>query len=327
MPVRESAKPHAEPCRCRAFLLTETTSRMTSRADDRDAQTAARKRGQYAPSAPRIAIQGYPGAFHEIAARCFFQGEEPEMLPADTFREVVGLIEEGSADGGLMAIENTLAGSIMHNYELLRESSLHIVGEVYLRIRQNLLALPGSSLNDLQEVHSHPMALAQCAEFFQQHPHIRLVETVDTALSARDIRRNGWQHIGAVASTLAAERYGLQVLAPSIETHKQNHTRFLVLGRQPAPQPSQQEKVSICFSLEHEVGSLYKVLAVLAAYQVNLTKIQSAPIVGRHWEYRFYIDFVMEGKVGWEQAVEAIQPLTHELKVMGVYEKGKHHEG
>ncbi|RMF29479.1 MAG: prephenate dehydratase [Bacteroidetes bacterium] len=300
---------------------------MTYRADDRQADAAARQAGRPAPTAPRIAIQGYPGAFHEIAARCFFEGTEPEVLPADTFREVVQLIERGTADAGLMAIENTLAGSIMHNYELLRESSLRIVGEVYLRIRQNLLAFPGSTLNDLQEVHSHPMALAQCAEFFRQHPHIRLVETVDTALSARHIRENGWKHIGAVASSLAAERYGLHVLAPSIETHKQNHTRFLVLGRQPARRPPTEEKVSICFSLDHEVGSLYKVLAVLAAYQVNLTKIQSAPIVGRHWEYRFYIDFVLEGKVSWEQALEAIQPLTHELKVMGVYEKGKHHEG
>jgi len=276
----------------------------------------------------RIAIQGYRGAFHEIAARNFHQNQEIEIVPADTFDEVVELVEKGEqANGGMMAIENSLAGSIMHNYRLLNESNLSVFGEVFLRIKQNLMALPGRRIEDLKEVHSHPMAIAQCREFFRSYPHIRLIETLDTALSAKRIQEQNLQQVGAIASSLAAELYELDVLMPSIETNKKNYTRFLVLGpKNGAPPIEEVEKVSLCFSAGHEVGSLHKVLAVLAAYNINLTKIQSAPIIGRQWEYRFFVDFVMEGKVGWGQALEAIKPLTTELKVLGTYRKGMHYE-
>ncbi len=276
----------------------------------------------------RIAIQGYRGAFHEIAARNFHRDQEIEIVPADTFDELVEIVEKGErANGGMMAIENSLAGSIMHNYRLLNESNLSVFGEVFLRIKQNLMALPGKRIEDLKEVRSHPMAIAQCREFFRSYPHIRLIETLDTALSAKRIQEQNLQQVGAIASTLAAELYELEVLMPSIETNKKNYTRFLVLGRKNgAPQIDEVEKVSLCFSAGHEVGSLHKVLAVLAAYNINLTKIQSAPIIGRQWEYRFFVDFVMEGKVGWAQALEAIKPLTTELKVHGTYRKGVHYE-
>lgn len=276
----------------------------------------------------RVCIQGYPGAFHEIAARFCFAETDIEIVPALTFEELVRRIETGDgADAGLMAIENTLAGSLMSNYKLLNQSSLTIIGEVYLRIKQNLMALPGKTIEDLREVHSHPIAIEQCREFFRQHPHIRLVEIEDTALAARHIRDKQLEDVGAIASTLAAGMYGMEILAPGIETNKLNFTRFLVLAPSHAAQPVKHaDKVSICFATDHMVGSLYKVLAVLAAYGVNLTKIQSAPIIGRPWEYMFYIDFVAEGKVGYEQAIDAILPLTRDLRILGAYRQGQQYE-
>jgi prephenate dehydratase len=276
----------------------------------------------------RVCIQGYAGAFHEIAARYCFEGQDIEVVPAHTFDQLVGLLESGEkVDTALMAIENTLAGSLMYNYDLLNKSKLQIVGEVYLRIKQNLMVLPGVKIEDLVEVHSHPIAIAQCREFFRQYPHIKLIETVDTALSAKLIREKGLTNVGAIASTLAAELYEMEILAAGIETNKKNHTRFLVLERrEEAVVPEDADKVSLCFSVDHEVGSLYKVLAVLAAYNVNLTKIQSAPIIGKPWEYMFFLDFVEDTRVGYQQSIDAIKPLTHNLNVLGIYKKGGHFE-
>lgn len=275
----------------------------------------------------KVTIQGYAGAFHEIAARHCFDQRALEIVPSHTFDQLVEKIEKGEeADVGLMAIENTLAGSLMNNYHLLNESRLSIVGEVYLRIKQNLMTLPGVRIEDLEEVHSHPIAIAQCRAFFQEHPHIQLVETVDTALSAKTVRDKKLKNVGALASTLAAEMYELDIIAAGIETNKKNHTRFLVLNREEDAKVETVDKVSLCFATDHEVGSLYKVLAVLAAYNVNLTKIQSAPIIGRPWEYMFFVDFVVEGKVGYQQALDAIKPLTHDLRVLGTYQRGKHFE-
>jgi prephenate dehydratase len=282
-----------------------------------------------APSASqpplRVGIQGYAGAFHELAARRFFGDRPLEIVPAHTFDQLVSTLETGQTmDTSLMAIENTLAGTLLANYLLLTQSSLSITGEVFLHIQQNLLVQPGVAIEDLREVHSHPIAIAQCREFFDQYPHIHLVETADTALSAREVSEKGWRHIGAIASTLAAELYGLEVLAESIETNKLNHTRFLVLERSNQTLFSRgADKVSLSFTVDHQVGSLYKVLAVLAAYNVNLTKIQSAPIIGRPWEYQFFVDFVVDGNVSWEQSIDAIGPITRQLKVLGAYPQGE----
>ncbi len=273
----------------------------------------------------RVAIQGVPGAFHEIAARHYFSPATVDIVPALTFEELVGMVEKGAqADVGLMAMENTLAGGLMSNFRLLNESRLQAAGEVFLRIRQNLMALPGTGVQDLREVHSHPIAIAQCREFFRQYPHIRLVEAEDTALSARNILEQQLPDVGAIGSSLAAELYGLNMLAESIETNKKNQTRFLVLQRENEVQEQpQSDKVSLSFTVDHEVGSLYKVLAVLAAYQANLTKIQSMPIIGKPWEYLFFLDFVAEGNLSHQQAVEAIRPITRHLKVLGIYPKGR----
>lgn len=275
----------------------------------------------------KVAIQGYSGAFHEIAARLFFGTEEIAIAPSDTFSDLIKMVENGEVDTALMAIENSLAGSIMYNYNLLNDSKLKIVGEVYLRIKQNLMVLPGQKIEDLEEVHSHPVAIAQCREFFKQYPQIRLVETIDTALSAKLVRDQNLKNVGAIASTLAADLYDLEIIGSSIETNKLNYTRFLVLRRtETAEEVAAANKVSLCFSVEHEVGSLHKVLALMSSYNINLTKIQSAPIIGKQWEYMFFVDFVVKGKVSWQQALEAIKPLTTDLKVMGAYLYGEHFE-
>lgn len=275
----------------------------------------------------RVAIQGFEGAFHEIAARYFFAPRPIEVVPCETFEALVTAVEGGkSADVGIMAIENTLAGSLMGNYQLLNQSSVRISGEVFLRVKQNLMALPGINISDLREVYSHPIAIAQCTSFFRNYPQIKLIEALDTALSARDVRDSADPQRGAIASELAADLYGLDILAPGIETNKKNHTRFLIIEQHVPVVPPQagKEKISLSFSVDHEIGSLYQVLGVLSAYQVNLTKIQSTPIIGKPWEYMFFVDFLVEGKFSSTQAIDAIQPLTHDLKVLGTYPEGRH---
>lgn len=270
----------------------------------------------------RVSIQGYAGAFHEAAARAHFTDREVVTVPAHTFADVVEQVESGRSDLGLMAIENTLAGSLMANYDLLQTADLRITAEVYLRIRLNLMAKPGTQLSDLREVRSHPVALMQCRPFFKHWPKVELIEDTDTALSAKEVMESDDASRGAIASAAAAELYGLEILAPGIETNKLNHTRFLVLERGRDHLQDDGNKVSLSFSTDHESGSLYKVLMVLAAYQINLTKIQSAPIIGRPFQYRFHVDFLLEGHVSLEQALEAIRPICTELRVLGIYSEG-----
>lgn len=282
------------------------------------------KEADQEPANLRVGIQGFPGAFHEIAARLCFEGRPIDIVPCLTFEELVEKLEAGEEmDAALMAIENSLAGSLMANYKLLDQANLMAVGEVYLRVKQNLMVLPGVKIEDLTEVHSHPVAIEQCLEFFRQYPHIQLIRTEDTALSARNIREKGLKTVGAIASTLAADLYEMEILAESIETNKKNYTRFLVLQRadQAITDPDA-DKVSISFAVSHTVGSLHKVLAILAAYNFNMSKIQSAPIIGHPWEYRLFIDYVAEGHVSVDQAYEALRPVTHNLKLLGAYKQG-----
>ncbi|MGB3800416.1 MAG: prephenate dehydratase [Lewinella sp.] len=271
----------------------------------------------------RVSIQGYAGAFHEAAARMYFHDREVVTVPGHTFAEVISQVEQRESDVALMAIENTLAGSLMSNYDLLQRSSLRITGEVYLRIRQNLMALPGVKIEELREVYSHPIALMQVREFFQAWPKIRLVESADTALSALHVKEKGDRTRGAVAASLAASLYDLEILAQGIETNKLNHTRFLVLERGRNTEEDTGDKVSMSFSTSHESGSLSRVLMVLDAYKINLTKIQSTPIVGRPWQYRFYVDFMLNGNVTLTEALAGIRPITKELRILGVYPAGE----
>lgn len=272
----------------------------------------------------RIAIQGGYGAFHELAAHKYFRDEEIEILPRESFSDLLISIKDHKADFGIMAIENSLAGSILPNYNLLKETPMRITGEVYLRIKQNLVALPGVDIDGIEEVYSHPMAILQCGHFFKKYPHIRLIESVDTALSAKDISLNGKPGTGAIASRLAAEKYGLNILAEGIETNKMNYTRFLILTENGAsPDPGIVNKSSIHFALAHKIGSLAKILSIFSFHEINLAKIQSMPIIGKDWEYLFYVDLEVNDYEMYQTALDSIKPFTSGLIVMGEYEKGE----
>ena len=271
----------------------------------------------------KISIQGYRGCFHEQAARQFW-GKNTEIICCDTFREVVSIAgNKSQSNGGTMAIENSIAGSILPNYNLLKKSNLRIIGEVYLTIKQNLMAMPGIALEDIKEVHSHPMALLQCADFLDKY-NWKLVESEDTALSALKISENKSKTIAAIASATAADIYGLDILAPEINTMKKNYTRFLMLKR--ADQVKEIEnanKASIFFYTDHTKGSLAKVLSKIAEHDANLSKLQSFPIPGSNWEYSFHADLEFDNLDVFHHILSAIVPITRNLKIYGVYQKGK----
>lgn len=273
----------------------------------------------------RVSIQGYEGSFHQVAAQQFF-GKDVEVITCATFREVIRIAaSKKESDGGVMAIENSIAGSILPNYNLLQKSNLRIVGEIYLQIRQNLLTNPGVKLEDIREVHSHPMALLQCIDFLEKHPDWKLVETEDTALSAKLLQQHRSKHVAAIASKLAAELFELQVLAPGIQTMKNNYTRFLILQREDkAETVDGADKASLNFRTGHARGSLARVLTRIADGGINLSKLQSFPVPGTSdWEYSFHADLEFESLEQFDQVIEAIRPVTTELKIYGIYKKGK----
>jgi prephenate dehydratase len=271
----------------------------------------------------KIAIQGFEGSFHQLAAQHFF-GNKVEVICCATFGEVIQIAANSKqSEGGVMAIENSIAGSILPNYNLLQKSNLKIVGEIYLQIKQNLLVNPGVELSDIREVHSHPMAIQQCFGFLDKH-HWKLVETEDTALSARHIHQHKNKHAAAIASTLAAELFQLKIIAPNIHTLKNNYTRFLVL--QPADKAmkiDEADKASVNFQTDHSKGSLAKVLTQIADGGINLSKLQSFPIPGSDWKYSFHADLEFETIEQLNDVLEKMKPLTNLLTVYGVYKNGK----
>jgi len=282
------------------------------------------------PKTLTVAIQGVKGAFHEIAARKFFH-DDIELDMCETFPGLFRDLREKRANIGVIAIENSVAGSLLPNYAMLRESHVTIIGEVYLRIRHNLLALPGTSIPDLKEIHSHPMALHQCQAFLGQYPHIKLVESEDTALSAKRISEMNLQKTGAIASEICAQYYGLDILAGGIETNHRNFTRFLVIIDQDQAMDwvEIRNKASLCFNLaemSQRIGSLAGILSILGHYDMNLTKIQSLPILGKEWEYFFHIDLEFEDYQRYQQSLDAIRPLVSELKILGEYQRGDKEE-
>ena len=270
----------------------------------------------------KVAIQGVKGCFHEQAARLFYEQSEgvvPDICECSTFDGLYSSVEAGDADAAVMAIENTVSGGLLPNFELLRRYDRKIKGEVFLRIQQNLMALPGQTIEDIKEVRTHYMAINQTREFFKNYPWIRLVESEDTAKSAAEVAAEGLMGVGAVASTLAAELYGLEILAESIETYKQNFTRFLVLDDSIQVDKSKVNKSSMCFTLSHTPGSLAHVLTILSFYGMNLTRIQSLPIPGQEWQYFFYVDIKFQGYLRYEQALAAVRPLMEDLNILGEY--------
>ena len=275
-----------------------------------------------------VAIQGIKGAYHDIAARRYFEenyGEEIEIFPCNRFKDVISAVKRDPNFIGIMAIENTIAGSLLQNYELIRESDLVVVGEQKLHISHSLAALPEDRLETIIEVNSHPIALMQCAEFLTTLPRIKIVEEEDTALSAKNIADNKFYGHAAICSSYAAELYGLKVLEEGIETNKRNFTRFLLLANRwladELVNDSKINKTSIVFTLPHTEGSLSKVLTILSFYDINLTKIQSLPILGREWEYLFYVDLTFNNLLKYKQGLDAIRPLTKEFRILGEYKE------
>lgn len=275
----------------------------------------------------KIAIQGEIGSFHDVASHRFFEDEELELICCDTFEDVFTNMVADKNVIGVMAIENTIAGSLLHNYELLRESGMVIIGEHKLRISHSLLCLPDDDWNDIKEVNSHPVALMQCRDFLKRHPEFKIVETTDTAGSAKDISEQSLRGHAAICSKFAAPIYNMKVLEEGIETNKHNFTRFLILCN-----PSQKDelavkeesnKSSIVFSLAHTEGQLSQVLSIISFYNINLTKIQSLPIIGKEWEYLFYVDLTFNDYKRYRQSLEAIRPLIKQLTILGEYKEEK----
>lgn len=271
----------------------------------------------------RIAIQGILGSFHDIAAHEYFDGEQVQIICCATFEQVFENIRRDPTMIGMLAIENTIAGSLLHNYELLRDSGTTIVGEHKLHISHCICCLPDDDWATVNEVHSHPVALMQCRGYLANHPDLKAVEDEDTAGSAEYISRHQCHGWAAICHADAATMYGLKVLENHIEDNKHNFTRFLVVTdprKADFLRPlSQSNKASLVFSLPHTEGSLSKVLTILSFYDINLTKIQSLPVIGHEWEYMFYVDVTYDDLIRYRQSIDAITPLVKQIKILGEY--------
>ena len=266
-----------------------------------------------------IAIQGYEGSFHQIAAFRYF-GRDIDTVPCATFRQVAAEVKSGRADAGVMAIENSIAGSIIANYSILQDSNLQVAGEIYLPIKQNLMTLPDTDFKDIREVQSHPMALLQCVDFLDNHPEWKIVESEDTALSARIIAEKRLHGSAAIASSLAAEMFGLEIIEPEINTIKNNYTRFMILKPHDHHIAPDADKASLYFKTDHRSGALMRALSQLDG--VNMSKLQSYPIASEPWHYLFHIDIEFDCLDDYMINLERLQKVTEEVHVYGVYRNG-----
>ncbi len=264
----------------------------------------------------KIAIQGYQGSFHQIVAEQYF-GPGTEIVPCATFREVARRTKSGEAAFGVMAVENSIAGTIIANYGILQETGVQVAGEVYLRIVQNLMVLPGTKIEDITEVESHPMALQQCHNFLDTHPDWRLVESEDTALSAKNVAERGEKNVAAISSESAAKLYGLEIIAPDINTIKNNYTRFVIIKVQDLLIDPKADKASLYFQTDHKQGSLVRALAVLDG--VNMSRLQSHPIPAEPWHYMFHIDIEFPSLEVYSANLERLIRATEQVHVYGVY--------
>jgi prephenate dehydratase len=269
----------------------------------------------------KISIQGIKGAFHEEAAKNYFNSEI-EIVPQKSFDDVIHSVLNHESDYGVMAIENTISGTIHTNLNLIRQSGLKIKDEVFLPIKQNLVALPGTKIEDLNQVNSHHMALDQCREFFRKYPKIRLVESEDTALSIKHIAKHRITEVAAIGSRLAAEYYGLEIIADGIETNKKNYTRFLILEKENNEISLENDKASLAITLAHKKGSLAIILNIISFYDINLTKIESVPVIGEPWHYLFYFDLQFNETKNYHQMLHALKPLVDEMQILGEYKSG-----
>ncbi|MFK5957237.1 MAG: prephenate dehydratase [Lutibacter sp.] len=270
----------------------------------------------------KVAIQGIKGSFHHIVAEHYF-GKNIELVECLSFTEMPKLLHTKQAEVVIMAIENSIAGAILPNYALIDEQELTICGEYHLPIHHNLMGLKGQNMADITEVYSHPMALLQCHKFFKTYPHIKLIEDKDTAVVAKRIRDQKLKGVGAIASELAAKSYNLEILAPEIQTIKENATRFFILTNSAIKSSVSSNKASIKFITSHESGSLAKILTTLAKHHLNLSKIQSMPVIETPWKYAFFADFTFDSYADYYNAINEIKGKVETLKILGEYNKGK----
>lgn len=276
----------------------------------------------------KIAIQGIKGSFHHIVANEYF-GDEIDLVECMSFTEIPTLLNDEAVDSAVMAIENSIAGALLPNYALIDEYDLNIEGEIFINIHHHLMALDGQDLSDIKEVWSHPMALLQCRKFFRNRPEIKLIEEKDTAEVARRIQEKKITGVGAIASKMAAEMYGLKVIADDIQTIKNNSTRFFVLKRSsdspyhPSKLGSVKDKASLKFVTKHDAGSLAEILDIFGKHDLNLTKIQSLPIIEKPWNYAFFIDLEIDDFVLYKNALHLISKKVTHLKVLGEYHQNK----
>lgn len=271
----------------------------------------------------KIAIQGGPASFHDIAARQYFADAAVETLPCTSFRQLCDTLQQGHADYAVMAIENALAGSILTNYNLLEQFDLHVTGEMWLAIDQNLMALPGQKIQDLKDVLSHPVALVQCNQFFKQHPHLQPQTSHDTADSAREIKEQNLKGVGAIASRQAAQLYGLELLEENIADRKDNFTRFLILSREPQKQ-SMADKASLLLVLPLLNGSLGAIFNRLHTYEMHVSLVQSIPAPVVSASHHIAVDLLGASRAKLEETVAALRPLVQQLKVLGIYTSAIH---
>ena len=271
----------------------------------------------------KIGIQGIPGCFHDIAAHEWFSEEEIETIGFASFDDMFVALAENPEMLAAVAIENTIAGALLQNFEYIRKSGRKVIGECKIRVSHSLCALPGTKISDLKEVRSHYMALLQCRQYLSHHPHIKKIEDFDTAGCARKVAEEKMTATAAIAPAYAARLYGLDILAEGIEDDNRNFTRFQIIGQPDSPTPEDADKISVAFTVPHEKGALSKVLTILTFYDVNLTMLQSMPVVGHEWEYRFYADLTFDDRERCEQALAAVKPLTSDFRILGIYKSAK----
>lgn len=266
----------------------------------------------------KVAIQGVKGSFHHKVAQAYFN-DNIAVVECNSFPMLIDILLSKEATDAVMAIENSIAGAILPNYALLDQHNLHIEGEFYLDIQHNLMALSGQRIQDIKEVWSHPMALLQCRKYFKQFPHIKLVEDTDTAGVARQIQEENLKSIAAIASTSAASIYQLEILAPSIQTIRNNATRFFILNTKSSNKNTSADKASLRFTTDHKRGSLATILNVMSDCKLNLTKIQSMPIIKTPWKYAFFVDVTFQDYEDYVKAKKVLSIMTHDFKVLGEY--------
>ncbi len=271
----------------------------------------------------KLIVQGFPGSFHDEAARKYFGSNRIEVIPARSFNELaLKLAADQSINYGVMAIENSIAGSILQNYRILRENDFWISGETFLRIKHNLMALPGQDINDIKEVRSHPMAIYQCYDYLNQFEHIHITEAADTAIVARDIKEKKLQGVAGIGSSLAAKLHGLEIIESGIETSQSNYTRFIIISRDGEyTSLGNADKASIYLRVSHDRGSLLQVIQKIADHHINISKLQSFPVMGKINEYYFHLDLEFDHIAQYEDCIEEVKSVSHGLDELGIYKK------